>query len=272
MEHNYAEVLELSNKMNEKAIRNAIKDLGLFDGAKVLDVPCGIGNHISYMLDENDKINITGIDFFKNHLDYARQLNEKKHPNANYNFQEGDINNLTLPDNSFDFIWCCDGLYPGPKEIGCLVEKPYDILKNFVRIAKNGAKIVVVFFTSKRLLSGYPLLEAALENIENPYMPFADKTDPSLHVLRTPSWFKKCGLTKVAVKSYAADLYNMDNDVVAFLPEFCNMFWGKSKESLNPELLQLYSDITNPKSDKCIFTKDYAGVFTYTAYIATVEK
>ncbi len=273
MEHNYIEILGLSNKMNEGAIRSAIKDLGLFDGANVLDVPCGIGNHISYMLDENDKINVAGIDFSKNHLDYARQLNKKKHPDANCKFQEGDINNLDLPDDSFDFIWCCDGLYPGPKEIGCLAEEPYDILKDFVRIAKPCAKIAVVFFTSKKLLAGYPLLEAALDNVATAHKLFTDKTNPDLHILRTPSWFRKCGLTKVTVKSYAADLYDLDSDMISFLPNFCNMFWDQSKAELSQETWEQYMDIVNPKSDNFIFNKDdYTGLFTYTTYIATVEK
>ncbi len=273
MEHNYVEGLVISNKMNEKAIRKAIKDLELFDGANVLDVPCGIGNHISYMLDENANINVTGIDFSKNHLAYAHELNQKQHPNVNCTFEEGDINNLELPDNSFDFIWCCDGLYPGDKEIGMLVEEPYDVLKDFARIAKPGAKIAVGFFTSKRLLAGYPLLEAALDDDETAHKPFTKETDPELDILCTPAWFKKTGLTNIEVRTYAVDLYNLDKEMIEWLPAFCNIFWAQSQAKVGEEVWQQYIDIIDPSSANFIFDKDsYTGLFTYTIYIATVEK
>ncbi len=269
MEHNYVESLVLSNKMNEKAIRKAIKDLELFDAANVLDVPCGIGNHISYMLDENPNINVTGIDFSKNHLAYAQELNQKHHPNINCTFQEGDINNLGLPDNSFDFIWCCDGLYPGDKEMGMLVEEPYDVLRDFVRIAKSGAKIAIGFFTSKRLLAGYPIVEATLADAEI----FTKNANPELDILCTPAWFKKIGLTKIEVKSYAVDLYNLDKNMIEWLPTFCNLIWAQSQNKVSEEVWQQYTDIIDPKSANFIFDKDsYTGLFTYTIYIATVEK
>ncbi len=265
MEDIYVEALKVSNKISEIAIREAIKDLGLFAGAKVLDVPCGIGNHISWMLDENDKVNITGIDIGKKQLAYAKNLIAEKYPDANCQFQENDINKLELEDNYFDFIWCCDGLWPGSQEMGCLAEEPYDILKDFIRIAKPGAKIAVVFWSSQKLLSGYPYLESALNNTKTGNRPFGENG--------TPSWFKKVGLNKITVKSYAADIYNVNPDMIAVLPQFFNMFWGQAKPEVSEEIWAKYTDIINPKSENFLLKDNcYTGLITYTTYIATVEK
>ncbi|PID94221.1 MAG: hypothetical protein CSA95_04070 [Bacteroidetes bacterium] len=273
MEEIYVEALKVSNKISERAIREAIKDLGLFAGAKVLDVPCGIGNHISWMLDENDKISITGIDIGKKQLAYAKNLLAEKHPDANYKFQENDINKLELEDNYFDFIWCCDGLWPGPPEMGCLAEEPYDILKDFIRIAKPGAKIVVVFWSSQKILSGYPYLESALNNTRTANRPFREKGNPDLHILRTPAWFKKVGLDKITVKSYAADIYNVNPDMFSVMPLLFKMFWSQAKSEVSEEIWQQYTDIINPKSENYLLKDDcYTGLMTYTTYIATVEK
>ncbi len=237
MEDIYVEALKVSNKISERAIREAIKDLGLFAGAKVLDVPCGIGNHISWMLDENDKVNITGIDIGKKQLAYAKNLVAEKDPDANCKFQENDINKLELEDNYFDFIWCCDGLWPG------------------------------------KLLSGYPHLESALNNTKTANRPFRENGNPDLHILRTPSWFKKVGLNKITVKSYAADIYNVNPDMFAVMPLLFQMFWSQAKPEVSEEIWQKYTDIINPKSENYLLKDDcYTGLMTYTTYIATVEK
>ncbi|PID55726.1 hypothetical protein CSB45_14665 [candidate division KSB3 bacterium] len=256
-----------------------MKDLSLFDGAKVLDVPCGIGNHALWMLQENSKITFTGVDIAKKLLDYAKDLAGKNYPQADVIFQEGDINTLAFPDNSFDYIWCCDGLWPGPKEMGCLAETPYDILKNFMRIAKPGAKIAVAFWSSQKLLPGYPYVESALNNTNAGNRPFKEGNDPDLHILRTPAWFKKVGLNKFEVKTYAADISGLDPDTPNAMPQICAMMWGaaevggSSQQEVSSEIWQKFKDITNPESENCIFKKDdYAGFLTYTSYIATVEK
>ncbi len=271
MEERYVKGLKISNKISERAIREAIKDLGLFDGANVLDVPCGIGNHILWMLDKNDKINITGIDLGKKQLAYAKNLLEKNYPDANYKLESKDINNLKFKDNSFDFIWCCDGLWPGAPEMGCLVKEPYDVLKYFIKIAKPGAKIVVVFWTSQKLLAGYPYLETALNNTKAGNRPFEVNDNPDLHILRTPSWFKKVGLKKIKVKSYACDIY-VNPETKTLLPQICQMFWGAAQKEVSEEIWQKYTDIINPKSSNYLFNEDYTGILTYTTYIASVEK
>jgi len=56
----YIKNLENSNRISEKATRDAIHELGLFTGCKVLDIPCGIGNHAVWMTEGNDRLEVTG--------------------------------------------------------------------------------------------------------------------------------------------------------------------------------------------------------------------
>lgn len=72
--------------------------------AKVLDVPCSIGNQTLWMLQNNPKINITSVDFGKKQIKYAKNLISDSMPNANCKFIQEDIKKLNFKDNSFDFI------------------------------------------------------------------------------------------------------------------------------------------------------------------------
>jgi 2-polyprenyl-3-methyl-5-hydroxy-6-metoxy-1,4-benzoquinol methylase len=57
----YIGMLEISNRLTETAIRAAIGKLGLDSGSRVLDIPCGIGSHSFWMMEENPRAEITGI-------------------------------------------------------------------------------------------------------------------------------------------------------------------------------------------------------------------
>ncbi len=270
----YIKNLENSNRISEKAIRDAIHKLGLFTGCKVLDIPCGIGNHAVWMVEENDRIEVTGADFAEEHLNYAKMLAEKKRLSSQIVFEKSNINNLEYKENSFDFVWCCDGLWPGPVEVGCLAEEPYDILSEMARITKSGGTIAVLFWSGQKLLPGYPLLESRLNSTLAANIPVTPESDPDLHYMRASLWFEKTGLKNIKTRTYAADIRGpFNNEDKEILPGLMNMFWGAAKAEVPTESWAQYRSLTDPRSGNFIFNRiDYAGFLTYTMFTGEVVK
>ena len=269
----YIRNLEAGNRLTETAIRAAIAALGLFDGAKILDVPCGIGNHAVWMAEHNDRINITGVDFSEDHIEHAAKAAVQRGCPVSINFEKGDINNLCYDDNSFDYIWCCDGLWPGPPETGCLCEQPFDILKEFIRITKPGGKIAVLFWSSQKLLPGYPLVEAALNSTLSANFPVRPGADPDLHMMRAPLWFENTGLKDVKAQTFVADICApLSGETKSDLAYILNMFWSRAEEEVETEIWNKYKEISSCDSGNFILNqKGYSAFGTYTMFTGTVD-
>lgn len=268
----YIKALDGSNKLTEKSIRSAIKELGLFNGCKVLDVPCGIGNHSLWMTEENRDIDVLGVDFAKEHLDHAKNLVDGEAGCNSLRFKQGDINNLDFKDDTFDFTWCCDGLWPGPRESGCLAKEPYDILRNMARITKSGGTIAILFCSGKKLLPGYPILESKLNATISGNRPVFQETEPDLHFMRTPLWLSKTGLTNIKSKTFVSDIQGpLEPDKKIMVNQFLNMFWGQTEPEVSCELWNQFMDITDPASKNYILNRDdYTGFITYTMFTGEV--
>lgn len=270
----YIKALESTGRLSEPAIRNAIKTLGLPEGSKVLDVPCGTGNHIQWMLEEYPKINITGVDIAEAHIEYAKNKLLQADKIQSCEFLTGDMNKLDFADNTFDLTWCCDGLWPGPKEMGCPAEEPYEILNNLVRITKKGGTIVILFWSSQKLLPGYPFLEASLNATKSAIMPVSPETKPEMHFMSAPVWMRKSGLKNIRAKTFVADIQAplSEQDKKGITALF-NMFWAQAEQEVPKEVREKYKKITNPVSDKYILNNEsYTGLLTYTMFTGEVSK
>ncbi len=266
----YIKALENTNSITEPAIRAAIRELQLHDGCHVLDVPCGIGSHTLWMAEENPNINIAGVDFSEDNIVYARRLLLQRGNPASVIFEKGDINKLDFDDNSFDLVWCCDGIWPGPKETGCPAEEPYGILKDMARITKSGGKIAVLFWSGQKLLPGYPLIEAGLNNTRAASFPVP--AEPDLHFMRTPLWLRKAGLKNIHSKTFAVDvkgpLSPKQKDTLLL---YFNMFWGQAKTEVPDELWTRFKSVADIRAVDCILNReDYAGFITYTMFTGEV--
>jgi demethylmenaquinone methyltransferase/2-methoxy-6-polyprenyl-1,4-benzoquinol methylase len=268
----YIRMLNTSNRITEKAIRNAIGKLGLFDGCQVLDIPCGIGSHSLWMAEENPNAEILGVDIAAEHLSAAKQLVAHRGGGAKITFEKGNMKALSFDDNGFDFLWCCDGLWPGTPEQGCITSNPYTVLGEFKRVVKPGGTIAIVFWTAQKLFPGYPLLETTLTATVSANRPSRWNTDPNLHILRAPLWLQTVGLENIRCRTFACDIvgpFSQEDEVG--MVRMAEMFWGKAEAEVSPEIWEQYKRITDPGSRECIFRKEgYAGFVTYTMYTGNV--
>lgn len=226
------------------------------------------------MFEENPNINVIGTDLKEEHLVYAKELVQQKGGQNQPVFKKGDMNKFEFDNNCFDFIWCCDGLWSGPAEMGCAAEEPYDILASMARITKSGGKIAVLFWSSQKLIPGYPLLEAALNSTLGANVPVTPESNPELHFMRTPLWLKKTGLTNIKVHIFTSDIQGpLSSQAKNDMHNLFNMFWARAENEVAAEVWKQYKELTNPDSSDYIFKQeDYVGFITYTMFTGEVHR
>ena len=80
--------------------------LGLSAGMRVAEIGCGSGNMTCWMAQEVGPAgHITGVDSSQDSLEQARKL-AKSRGLQNIEFVQGDVNQLSLPGQPYDFAYC----------------------------------------------------------------------------------------------------------------------------------------------------------------------
>lgn len=103
----------------------------------VIDVGCGTGQ-LACLLGLKGR-RMVGVDYSQHSLDLATSLRDKFHL-SNVTFQRENILALSLPDASFDYVFCNGVLHH--------TSDPYGGFRHLVRIARPGAFIVVGLYNS----------------------------------------------------------------------------------------------------------------------------
>ncbi|MCK5134637.1 MAG: methyltransferase domain-containing protein [Bacteroidales bacterium] len=270
----YIQTLEANSSFTEPAIRQAMASLSLDEEDRVLDVPCGTGRHALWMLDQYPGTKVTCLDLSDAHINYAGKLVKEAEKEGAVSLVKGDINHMEFPDNYFDLVWCCDGLWPGPAEMGCVAEEPYAILDDMLRIIRPGGQIAILFWTMQKLLPGYPLVEAALNATAYSNRPFTPDSNPGLHTMNTLSWLRRTGFKKLEARTFAADIQGFQGPQdIAKAQMLLSMIWQGAEGQVQAGTWKQYQEISDPSSEKYILNnKDYLGVVTYTMFTGTKLK
>ena len=109
--------------------RKLWKDCGLKDGMKAIDLACGPGITSSAMAQMIPNGEVLGIDISEALIQVAN-ANNQKNPLANLSFQTGNVYELTLEENSADFIYS--------RFLFQHLEHPIKALKNVLKVLKPG--------------------------------------------------------------------------------------------------------------------------------------
>jgi SAM-dependent methyltransferase len=105
--------------------------------ADVIDVGCGTGQ-LACLLGLKGR-RVVGVDYSQHSLDLAQTLRDKFRL-ENVRFQRENILELSLPDASFDYVFCNGVLHH--------TSDPYGGFRHLVRIARPGAYIVVGLYNT----------------------------------------------------------------------------------------------------------------------------
>ena len=241
-----------------------IKSLNLSKGSKGLDAGCGIGQYTK-MLAESIGLdgNVIGLDISKDFINFANKIVIQ-----NVQFEEGDINSLRYKDEYFDWIWSADTVWPGPKELGCPTEDPINIIKEFYRVLKSGGLLILLFWSSYKLLTGYPLLESRLNSTSGATAPFTQGMNPKKHIMNAKYWLEKLGFKDVSAKSFIADINSpLNENTRNALNYFFQMLWGEAENQVSKEDWNEFKRLCNPTSESNVLNnRYYYGFYAYSIF------
>jgi ubiquinone/menaquinone biosynthesis C-methylase UbiE len=127
------------------------KVMKLKKGMSVLDVPCGFGR-ISNVLSQK-VMNVTGIEFNKHVLDFAKQ--KAKESKLNINYVEGDMRNFSYR-NKFDAVICWFGSFGYFSD-----EDNEKFIKAAARSLKKGGRFLIDTHTLETII---PIFQPVSKN------------------------------------------------------------------------------------------------------------
>ncbi len=269
----YADCLWRINLLREPAIRSAIRALPLPPGSRGLDAGCGIGLHIPLLV----KVvapggPVTGLDLSPAFLERAAETVEESGLSGQVRFQEGDLNQLPFDDDMFDWAWGADALWPGPSEMGCPAEEPLPLVSELARVVKPGGIVAIAFWSSQRLLPGYPLLEARLNVTSAASAPFSEGMRPEVHCLRALGWLRGARLQEPTARTFVADVHApLSDDIRSALAATFRMFWEAAQSEVAPEDWAEFQRLCQPASPDFIPNlPDYYAFLTYSLFYGRV--
>jgi len=126
-------------KYSEQSAEQFIARRGIQPGMRVLDVACGTGNLAIPAAKAG--ANVTGVDIATNLLEQART--RAKQEGVNVQFDEGDAEQLSYPDASFDLVVSMFGAMFAPR--------PDRVAAELARVCRPGGQIAMANWTSDGL-------------------------------------------------------------------------------------------------------------------------
>jgi demethylmenaquinone methyltransferase/2-methoxy-6-polyprenyl-1,4-benzoquinol methylase len=262
------DIYENLTKFREPLIEKIIESLDISPDSEGIDIGCGIGrvtNFLSNKIGLNE--DLIGLDFSDDLINYARKNSKKE----NVRFIQGDVNNLNFDPNSFDWIWSMDTIWVGPKEFGCPTNKPDRVLNQLYNILKPGGKLYLAFWSSQKILPGYPLLEARLNASTSANAPYLNDMDPDSHILCGKKWLSKAKFEHIEAKSFIGEIVGPLNEIdKTALTTLFQMFWGNSRKEVSKKDWERFNEYCSPVSGKFILNNpDYYGFYIYTLFQGT---
>lgn len=121
------------NRFTDKNKKVWIEQIGVRPGMNVLEVGCGGGAFCHKLKQYIPDIHITGLDFDKHHISFAREKAEKL--GLDCTFVEGDIGCMPFADETFDLVYSHTVAEHVP---------PDDFFNEQRRVLKSGGRITVL--------------------------------------------------------------------------------------------------------------------------------
>jgi demethylmenaquinone methyltransferase/2-methoxy-6-polyprenyl-1,4-benzoquinol methylase len=187
-------------------------------------------------------------------------------------FIQGDLRALPFDDRAFDWAWCADCLWPGPKSRGFLGMDPMPVLEELARVVRPGGLIAILFWSSQKLLPGHPFLEARLNATHAACYPFQEGGSFKDHILSAPVWMHQAGLEDIRGRTFVADLHTaVEGQARDDLAACFQMLWGRAMPELSDADRVQFERLCHKSSPNFIADRPgYYAFITYTLFYGLV--
>ncbi len=262
----YAERLHNASLLTGPAIKQAIDVMALPPGSRGLDAGCGVGLHAIWLAEKAGEARVVGVDLSEENLAVARENVAASGVSDRIELERHNVLELDFPNDSFDWAWSADLLYPLPA-----MEHPLG-LRELARVVRPGGKIGVAFWSSQQLLAGHPLLETRLHEAHTARNPYLGRIEPALHFLRARGWMREVGLSDIETRTFVSEIVGpIEGSKREALAFWLDMFYGDLKGSVDANDWTDYLWFADPVSASFIGDEpDYYGFITYTLFLGTV--
>jgi len=264
----YLEKLVLSDPLRDPTILQAIRALELPEGSRGLDAGCGVGSQ-TLMLAEavGTSGHVTGLDASAEFLAHARGLAEQSDLSEQVSFRQGNVNELPLDDNTFDWAWSVDCV--GQSTVG----EPLTALQELARVVRPGGRVAILGYSSQMLLPGYPLLEARLNATASATTFLAKGEKPEAHFLRALGWFREAGFAEPKARTVVGTVHApLDDTIRRALISLFGMLWGEMQFKMAQADREEYQRLADPESaDFILDSPDYYAFFNYSMFEGRVS-
>jgi ubiquinone/menaquinone biosynthesis C-methylase UbiE len=261
-----AEMARISNPLREPVLRSAIQALALPLGSRGLDAGCGIGLQTLLLAEAVGPAgHVTGLDLSPESLAYARDVAKRAGLSDRVSFREGDVTDLPFADDTFDWAWSADCVGYAPME-------PLPLVVELARVVKPGGSVVILAWSSEKLLPGHPLLEARLSATAPGIAPFVEGKEPELHFLRALGWLRDAGLEELRARTFVGDVHApLAADLRRALIALFQMRWPGVESELSQDDRAEVRRLCLPDSPDFILDRpDYYAFFTYSMFSGKV--
>lgn len=222
------------NAYMEPIYRSALAALRLPPGSNGLDAGCGPGGLFPLLDDAmGGSGTLTGIDGSAAHLSAATRLAQRHALEERIRVQQVDLREpLPFPDNSIDWAWCADVLWPS------LFPDPRATVRELARVVKDGGTIAVFFANMQRglMMPGEPNLDTRLNAaVVRMWNPDPASTEPSVHPESAGGWLRAAGLVEVSMSVYST-VYQQP--LPSSARDYLEGFWIPERQRLGEPLLR----------------------------------
>jgi demethylmenaquinone methyltransferase/2-methoxy-6-polyprenyl-1,4-benzoquinol methylase len=178
------------------------------------------------------------------------------------------MNDLPFDNGAFDWVWNADTLWP----VGGTDPRP--LVRELVRVVRPGGTVAILFWSSQRLLPGYPLLEARLNATTAANYPYTSQAEPELHCMRALGWLREAAVEKPQARTFVASVQApLDNEVRRVMGATFQMFWANAEPEVTPEDWAAFQQLCQPESNDFILNRpDYYAFITYSLFYGKVAQ
>lgn len=261
--NDYIRMLEVFHPLRESILHSAIETLQLPAGSHGLDAGCGIGLPALLLAEAvGADGHVTGLDISAEFLDYAKGVVEQAELVEQISFREGSIYQIPFEDQTFDWVWSVDCAGYRTEE------DPLPLFRELTRVIKPGGMLALLFWSSEKLLPGYPMLEARLNATSGGIAPFKMGRKPETHYLRTLRWMRAVGLTNATGHTIVGNVQApLSGENRRALRALFQMKWGEAEPEVNSEDWGKYQRLCLTEAPDCILDlPEYYAFFTYTMF------